>query len=89
MYGDGTAVHRLMKLGADQIYGPMAPAWSPDGRLIAYTGECGTKYHHDLCVMNSDGGETRMIAPGPTMTYERPAWSPDGTPAGVRTTHGV
>jgi TolB protein len=51
------------------------PAWSPDGRRIAFT--CFTGTSTDVCVINLDGtGFARLTSDS---TYDaRPAWSPDG-----------
>ena len=53
------------------------PAWSPDGRWIAYFSDASGEYQ--LCITESDGmGETRQLTqfePGHYITH--PAWSPD------------
>lgn len=53
-----------------------APAWSPDGKQIAYYAEVGGK-PADLFVMDADGSKSRQL----TDTSEAegyPAWKPDG-----------
>jgi Tol biopolymer transport system component len=64
-------------------------AWSPDGRVIAFTRRfCGVSRYSEIYVMNADGSEqrrlTRITAPRPRGTYsgaspDQLAWSPDGT----------
>jgi TolB protein len=51
------------------------PAWSPDGRVIAFIG------NNELWLMKADGSEPRQLAPGPLPeTYDdTPSWSPDGS----------
>ena len=53
-----------------------APAWSPDGRQIAFEsnldGDC------EIFVMNADGTNVRQLTHN-TLWDEGPAWSPDGT----------
>ena len=53
-----------------------APAWSPDGRRIAF--ESNMDGDMELYVMNADGSDVRQITHN-TNWDEGPAWSPDGT----------
>lgn len=54
--------------------------WSPDGRLLAYSGGVpgASDSKGDLLVANGDGSEIRVAAGWPDSTEEYPAWSPDG-----------
>jgi TolB protein len=52
--------------------GPLSPAWSPDGRWIAFS------MRGDLWKVPADGGEAIGLTSGPAYYFE-PAWSPDGT----------
>jgi Tol biopolymer transport system component len=63
---------RVIARGATQ------PAWSPDGRRIAYVGTAG------LTVAEANGGNARVIADG-----GEPEWSPDGTRIAYAATSGV
>jgi len=52
----------------------VAPAWSADGRSLAFT----RKTRHDstaIFVVNADGSNVREVSAGPAYA---PAWSPDG-----------
>lgn len=49
-----------------------APVWSPDGKKIAYLKDRG-----DLCVMDSDGKNSKMIADGPFI--DSVTWAPDAS----------
>lgn len=51
-----------------------SPAWSPDGRQIAFIGGPG-----DLYVLDADGGEPRRLTQGATA----PVWSPEGSKIAV------
>lgn len=53
-----------------------SPAWSPDGKWIAYFADAGGEYA--LHVAAQDGkGSPRRIALAGSGFYERPRWSPD------------
>jgi Tol biopolymer transport system component len=49
------------------------PAWSPDGRYIAFVSRLGGKAR--VCVMNSNGTNVRVIHEG-LDSYVSPTWSP-------------
>ncbi len=53
-----------------------APAWSPDGRQIAF--ESNLDGDMEIFVMDADGSNVRQITHN-TLWDEGPAWSPDGT----------
>jgi hypothetical protein len=53
-----------------------APAWSPDGRQIAF--ESNLDGDMEIFVMNADGSNVRQLTHN-TLWDEGPAWSPDGT----------
>jgi Tol biopolymer transport system component len=51
------------------------PAWSPDGRKIAFLSRRDGK--QDIYVVNADGSGLRNVTSSPEHEF-RPAWSPDG-----------
>jgi TolB protein len=52
--------------------GPLDPAWSPDGKWLAFS------MRGDIWKVPADGGEAIAVTKGPAYHFE-PAWSPDGT----------
>ncbi|MDQ4097940.1 MAG: hypothetical protein M3144_08755 [Actinomycetota bacterium] len=51
-------------------------AWSPDGRTIAFSGDCGPSERYGICLLDADGTNLRPVAHGPNTS--EPEWSPDG-----------
>jgi hypothetical protein len=74
---DGTSVRRLTW----NYEVERTPAWSPDGRLIAYSRLPDTlQAHARIWVMNADGtSQTQLTQPGDYIDDTQPSWSPDGT----------
>ena len=66
MSADGGGV-RMATGGAEGMVEPYAPAWSPDGRRIAFS------WPGQVAVVDADGTGARRLTPG-----HAPAWSPDG-----------
>jgi TolB protein len=68
-YGHGDRDERHMFPSVST--GPLDPAWSPDGRWIAFS------LRGDIWKVPAQGGEAVQLTAGPDYHYE-PAWSPDG-----------
>ena len=51
------------------------PAWSPDGKKVAFMSERAGNY--DIWVMNSDGSNHRQLTTHKAQD-QAPSWSPDG-----------
>ncbi len=68
-YGHSDRVERHMLPAVST--GPMDPAWSPDGRWIAFS------MRGDIWKVPAEGGEAVALTQGPAYHFE-PAWSPDG-----------
>jgi tricorn protease len=54
------------------------PAWSPDGKLIAYFSDRSGEYELTVRPADGSGQETTLTAMGPGYRYS-PKWSPDST----------
>jgi TolB protein len=82
MQGDGTNQKKLTnEEGID-----VSPAWSPDGRRIAFTSSRSMppgyqgefRFYSELYVMDADGSNVQRITFSVGMVDFQPAWSPDG-----------
>jgi Tol biopolymer transport system component len=69
----------------DSEYGAFEPAWSPDGRRIAFSVGTFVDYGLGLWVMNADGSDPRNIGPN---DRGLPPWSPDGSEIAFVTNSG-
>ena len=68
MNANGSGERRLARGGN--------PAWSPDGRSLAFTDERNGNY--EVYVMNADGSRQRNLTRDPAADDRGAAWSPDG-----------
>jgi len=71
--GRGT-MKQLTEESSGEFNGKVAPAWSPDGKRIAFTWTSGMQWH--ISVMNADGTAIQLI-PKDSQFGGRPRWSPD------------
>jgi dipeptidyl aminopeptidase/acylaminoacyl peptidase len=62
------------------------PAWSPDGRSIAFSRD--TNGAFELFVVAADGSNLRQLTRDPSRLEEFPAWSPDGRRLAFASTAG-
>jgi dipeptidyl aminopeptidase/acylaminoacyl peptidase len=83
---DGTNVRAL----TSPITSLSAPAWSPDGRWIAYSGHDDTLKQDVVHVVAADGSSDRVIPNPPDVDHQGdPSWSPDGRSLLVGRTYTV
>ena len=69
-YGHGDRDERHLMPAVSS--GPLDPAWSPDGKWMAFS------MRGDIWKVAADGGDAIAVTKGPAYHFE-PAWSPDGT----------
>jgi dipeptidyl aminopeptidase/acylaminoacyl peptidase len=72
------ATGALRRLTTDAGY-HTNPAFSPDGRTIAYNCSAGRGQPNDVCVMPAAGGERRNLTTGWDLDPGGPEWSADGS----------
>jgi|GEM_PF-5783199 len=76
MNGDGSNPVRVIDAGTNDVQ----PAWSPDGRKIAFKSDRDVPPGRGLYVVNADGtGLTLLTGAGINNSDADPTWSPDGT----------
>ena len=78
---DGSGYRRLTDSGR----GHLAPAWSPDGKRIAFlSSDAGSG--NGLYMMNADGSDIRLVTSNFSFPsrFTRPLWSPDGVHLALR-----
>jgi TolB protein len=78
---DGSGLRNLtskLATGGHPGAGPASdPAWSPDGRKLAFV-RLNASLGAPIYVVQADGSGLRNLTPKPVGTYAAPAWSPDG-----------
>jgi TolB protein len=68
-------VNAIRLPSGDQPLRDMRPAWSPDGKRIAFTS--GRDGNHEIYVCNADGGNLQRVTNHPARD-DYPIWHPDG-----------
>ncbi len=75
---DGRAAPRqLTREAMADDDGRFAPAWSPDGRQIAYISNKSDYWHDDVWLIDVASGKARQLSKS-LMAASVPVWSPDG-----------
>ena len=74
MDADGKNLRQMINPRRIGLHSPRSPAWSPDGKQIAYTAK---DDGIGIYIMDTDGQNARRVSPLGTWSYN-PAWSLDG-----------
>jgi TolB protein len=74
MRPDGSAATQLTH---NTAVTDLDPAWSPDGKQIAFVRSQPTRINFDIYVMNADGSNPERLTRSPDGEFA-PTWSPDG-----------
>ena len=74
----GTGLTTLIPFGPNTDIFDVTPAYSPDGKTIAFAGFFRAGLISAVYLMNSDGSHIRPISP-PGLEAFQPNWSPDGS----------
>jgi TolB protein len=79
MNADGTNQVRLTRtVSATSWTSSTSPAWSPDGKRIAFVTSTGL-WEHQIFVMNADGSDVKQVTHDDDAYSLAPEWSPDGS----------
>jgi Tol biopolymer transport system component len=82
--GDADGSHEIQLTDPDHIQRALFPAWSPDGKQIAFDAfdvrrPGGVSDQEQVFVMRADGSDIRQLTTDPKWACLHPTWSPDGT----------
>ncbi len=72
---DGSGSHYVAPAPSRFLHSVSMPAWSPDGRRIAFVDD--PNGNQDIYVVDADGSNLRRVTRSPAVD-EFPTWSPDG-----------
>ena len=87
MNADGSGQTALTSSTLDDL----DPAWSPDGKRIAFTRTRESPAYSAIWVMNSDGTQESPVISSETPgdRFAQPTWSPDGTQIAMQRSNGI
>jgi hypothetical protein len=82
---DSDSGRRLHEFGVEGVGAMTHPAWSPDGRYLAFAGQSAGR--SDLWLLEVETGEARRLTQDGYSALQ-PAWSPDGSTLAFVTDRG-
>lgn len=83
MGSDGSSPRPITEPEAEATAPPcQGPAllggWSPDGERLTFHSASGSRGIAQVCTINVDGSDLRVVVSEPPTYHEEPSWSPDG-----------
>jgi TolB protein len=77
LYSLDLATGRVVRLGTVGDWHDEEPAWSPDGKRLAFSSTRGGGGHYDIYVMNADGSQAVRLTDHAAQEQD-PTWAADG-----------
>jgi Tol biopolymer transport system component len=88
--GDGIKMRQVRGVCVPVCFGDRAPAWSPDGKTIAFIRRTRGQARRAIFTVPAAGGTARRVTrPNRAFIPESLAWSPDSTRLAFHTLEGV
>jgi len=83
MDSDGTNVQQVTESKPEATAPPCEAGsflggWSPDGKQLTFYAASATRQLGQICTVNVDGSDLKVVASEPPTYHVEPSWSPDG-----------
>ena len=83
MDSDGTNIQQVTESKPEATAPPCEAGsflggWSPDGKQLTFYAASATRQLGQICTVNVDGSDLKVVASEPPTYHVEPSWSPDG-----------